>query len=389
MSGRSGHRGWGWIRKRPSGRFQASFIAGNGPSRKRYFAPTTFSNRMRAERWLANERDLIERAAENGARWLTPTERAAKAAVVGEPLSEYGRRWIAQRNLKPRTRDHYTSIFTNHIEPKLGGIAIADLTPATIRNWYAQTLTDQPTYRAHSYGLLKSILETAVKDTLLSANPCQIPGAGSTKTKTQIVVPTIEQLAEIAGKIEAKFKAYVLISAWCGLRFGEVIELRRKDIGEGAEIISVGRGVTHRTAKQAGPGGNRCIISTPKNDKGRNHVVPPHIRSAIIDHLANHVADQPDSLLFAPVRGGCHLSDKVVRDALAPALKSVGVKHIRIHDLRHFAGSQAARVGNLAETMNHLGHSSPGASLRYQHMVSGRDVEIAEALSQLAQMSKP
>ena len=39
--------------------------------------------------------------------------------------------------------------------------------------------------------------------------------------------------------------------------------------------------------------------------------------------------------------------------------------------------------------MNHLGHSSPGASLRYEHMVSGRDVEIAEALSQLAQMSKP
>ena len=168
-----------------------------------------------------------------------------------------------------------------------------------------------------------------MKDTLLSANPCQIPGRENTKTKTQIVVPTIEQLAEIAGKIEAKFKAYVLISAWCGLRFGEVIELRRKDIGEGAEIISVGRGVTHRTAKQAGPGGNRCIISTPKNDKGRNHVVPPHIRSAIIDHLANHVADQPDSLLFAPVRGSCHLSDKVVRDALAPALKSVGMKRVR------------------------------------------------------------
>src|SRR6476659_9815932 len=76
MSGTKSHRGWGWIRKRPSGRFQASFI---GPDRKRHFGPTTFSNRMRAERWLANERDLIERAAESGERWLTPDERAAKA----------------------------------------------------------------------------------------------------------------------------------------------------------------------------------------------------------------------------------------------------------------------------------------------------------------------
>src|SRR4029077_1233329 len=150
------------------------------------------------------------------------------------------------------------------------------------------------------------------------------------------------------------------------------------------EVISVSRAVTHRTAKQAGEGGDRCMISTPKSGKGRQGVVPPHIRSAIIDHLAHHVAAQPDSLLFAPVRGGCHLSDKVVRDALAPTLKSVGLHHLRIHDLRHFAGTQVARVGNLIETMNHLGHSSVGASLRYQHMVSGRDIEIAEALSVLA-----
>ena len=385
MSGTSGHRGWGWIRKRPSGRFQASFLGpGNGPNRKRYFAPTTFSNRMRAERWLANERDLIERAAESGELWLTPAQRAAKAAVVAESLSEYGKRCIAQRDIKARTRIHYESIFANHIEPKLGGIAIANLTPATIRNWYATTLTDRPTYRAHSYSLLKSILETAVKDGLFSANPCQIKGAGSTKSTTQAVVPTVEQLAEIAEKIEPKFKAYVLISAWCGLRFGEATELQRRDIGENAEVISVARGVTYRTAKQAGPGGDRCMISTPKNHKPRNVVVPPHIRTTIIDHLANRVGSEPDSLLFAPVRGGCHLSDKVIRAALAPALKSVGLHYVRIHDLRRFGGSQVARVGNVVETMNHLGHSSVSASLRYQHMVSGRDIEIAEALSGLA-----
>jgi len=38
--------------------------------------------------------------------------------------------------------------------------------------------------------------------------------------------------------------------------------------------------------------------------------------------------------------------------------------------------------------MNHLGHSSVGASLRYQHLVNGRDVEIAEALSALATTAK-
>jgi len=233
---------------------------------------------MRAERWLANERDLIERAAESGERWLTPDERAAKAAVVAEPLSEYGKRWIAQRDLKPRTRIHYTSIFSNHIEPKLGGIAVGNLTPATIRSWYAATLVDRPTYRSHSYGLLKSILETAVTDQLLSANPCQISGAGSVKTKTQAVIPTVEELSQIADKIEPKFRALVLISAWCRLRFGEVTELRRKDLSADCEIISVARGATHRTAKQAGTSGSRCIVSTPKSGVGRTVVVPPFMR---------------------------------------------------------------------------------------------------------------
>jgi hypothetical protein len=42
-------------------------------------------------------------------------------------------------------------------------------------------------------------------------------------------------------------------------------------------------------------------------------------------------------------------------------------------------------VGSLAQTMAHLGHTTVGASLRYQHMVSGRAAEIAEALSKSAE----
>jgi integrase len=57
---------------------------------------------------------------------------------------------------------------------------------------------------------------------------------------------------------------------------------------------------------------------------------------------------------------------------------------MRIHDLRHFAGTQAARVGNLPETMARLGHSTPKASLIYQGIASGRAEEVAAALSKLA-----
>jgi hypothetical protein len=52
MSGRKNHRGWGWIRKRASGRYQASYI---GPDHARHYAPTTFHHKVDAEEWLTAE----------------------------------------------------------------------------------------------------------------------------------------------------------------------------------------------------------------------------------------------------------------------------------------------------------------------------------------------
>lgn len=149
-------------------------------------------------------------------------------------------------------------------------------------------------------------------------------------------------------------------------------------------MISVSRAVVHRPSADSD---KRRYIDTPKSDIARTIVVPPHIRADIKRHLDTFVEAGSEALLFPPARGGCHLIDKVFRDSFVAATERVGRQGVRIHDLRHFAGNQVARVGNLVETMNHLGHSTVAASLRYQHVVSGRDVEIANQLSALARSS--
>ena len=199
----------------------------------------------------------------------------------------------------------------------------------------------------------------------------------NTARQREPVILSVEEVAQVADTIEPqRLRALVLISAWCGLRWGEVIELRRKDVSVDASVLSVGRGATHQSG---------CRIDTPKSGKPRAVIIPPHIRADITAHLAAHVGQGPEALLFAPARGGCHLNDKVFRKSFAIALAKIGRDGVRIHDLRHFAGTQVARVSSLAETMSHLGHSTVSASLRYQHMVSGRPAEVAEALSKLAQ----
>ncbi len=67
-----------------------------------------------------------------------------------------------------------------------------------------------------------------------------------------------------------------------------------------------------------------------------------------------------------------------------PARKVAGRDDLRWHDLRHTGAVLAARTGAmLAELMGRLGHSTPGAAMRYQHAAADRDAEIARRLSVL------
>jgi integrase len=62
-----------------------------------------------------------------------------------------------------------------------------------------------------------------------------------------------------------------------------------------------------------------------------------------------------------------------------------GRPDLRLCDLRHTGAVLAAQTGaTLAELMARLGHSTPGAALRYQHAAAGRDAQIAARLSELA-----
>jgi integrase len=66
------------------------------------------------------------------------------------------------------------------------------------------------------------------------------------------------------------------------------------------------------------------------------------------------------------------------------AREAAGRPDLRLHDLRHTGAVLAAQTGaTLAELMARLGHSTPGAAMRYQHAARDRDQEIAEALSRM------
>jgi hypothetical protein len=56
---------------------------------------------------------------------------------------------------------------------------------------------------------------------------------------------------------------------------------------------------------------------------------------------------------------------------------------VHFHDLRHTGNTLAASGASLRELMTRMGHSTPRAALIYQHMVNGRDREIADQLGSM------
>jgi integrase len=372
MPGKQGRRGWGWIRKLPSsGRYGASYIWPPELGERHYGG--TFAARMDAEAWIAAERKLIDQNL-----WTSPKHRAAQHKAEALTLNEYADQWIEQRNIKPGTRIEYKRIKARLIAPTLGKLPLKTIGPDTIRAWYATLGTEHKRRNSHAYGLLHSVMATAVTDQLIAANPCAIRRAMNPPRKREPIILSVREVAQVADAIKPEqLRCMVLVAAWAGLRWGELIELRRRDI-DNCEIIVVSRAVTHR-------GG--CSIDTTKSDRVRAVVVPPHIRADLKHHLDTYVGNDAGALVFPALRYGCHFNDSVFAKHFRPALKTIGREHVRIHDLRHFAGTQTARVGNLVETMGRLGHSTVRASLIYQGIVSGRDAEVAAALSQLAEQA--
>jgi len=106
---------------------------------------------------------------------------------------------------------------------------------------------------------------------------------------------------------------------------------------------------------------------------------------AVQGHLAAHVGANDDALLFAAQHGG-HLAKSTLSRHFYAARLLAGRPDLRFHDLRHTGAVLAAATGaSLAELMGRLGHGTPQAALRYQHVVQDRDQAIAELLSRLAQ----
>ena len=366
-------RGFGRLRRERSGRWSAAYT---GPDTRLHRAATTFDAKDDAIAWLSAERKLVDLDV-----WTPLADRLAVKKATGKTLRQFSGDWLETRRtkrgpIKPRTKADYRRLLDRHILPTLGDLSLRNVTADRVNTWYLSLNAQTPTERAHAYQLLRAIFMTASdpKVRAVAQNPCQIEGAGQVTRAHKIRTASLDELVVIVDNMPERLRLAVLLGAWCALRYGEVAELRRRDVDLRKGALEVSRGVTWPAGK--------ATVGTPKTEAGSREVhIPPHIIPALTDHLRDQTGPGQDALLF-PARSGGHMHPRTFGKRFDVARAAAGRPDLHFHDLRHTGAVLAAQTGaTLAELMARLGHSTPGAAMRYQHAAAGRDKAIAEALS--------
>jgi integrase len=360
-------RSFGTARRLPSGRWQVRYHDRAGI---RHTAPRTFPSKADANRYLAQvEADLLRGA------WTDP--RLARI-TFGEWVERW---WPTTADLRPGTRTFYDYLLRRLLLPAFEDTPLGRIDPMTVRSWLAglhELGEVTPTTIAKAYRLLRRILYVAVEAGYLPRNPAVIKGAGLERAAEMRHV-SIPQLHALGEAVPGRYRALVLVAGYGGLRWGELVGLRRRRVDlAGARIH-----VVEQLAEVAG----KFIVSPPKTAAGQRVVVLPAVAvAALADHLDDYAAPGPDGLVFPSGRGTYLQRSNFSRLVWRPAVQQLGLDGLRFHDLRHTAATLAAAAGaTTKELMERMGHTSPAVALRYQHVMAGRDQAIAAALDELIQ----
>jgi integrase len=188
-----------------------------------------------------------------------------------------------------------------------------------------------------AYRLLARILGAAVEARYLAVNPCSIRGAASDGT-SEMRIATVEEVAAIVDRMPPHYRALVLVAAFGGLRWSELAGLRRKRIDLEAGTVTV--------AEQLVEVNGAFSVGPPKSAAGRRTVtLPAVVVAALAEHLANYTQESPDAFVFLSSQGKHLRRSNFNRRVWQPATCAAGVEGLRVHDLRHTAGTLAAAAG--------------------------------------------
>jgi integrase len=248
----------------------------------------TFSNKKDADRaWLQAELLLAQ-----GRLGAADLGKLTFARYVDEV-------WFPNHVLEPSTREGYRYSIDKHLMPTFGPMRMVDVLPGHVREWVAERSAAgvTPASIRHNKIVLSAIFTTALNDQVTLLHPCRGVKTPTVPVKAfRIVTPDqFEALYDALPDEHARLLVETAIDS--GLRWGELTELRGKDLDPLTGILTVSRAVVQVDPKFHPQGGRFHVKPYPKSRLARRLKLSRSVVDALVEHQRTYRLC-PDDLLF-------------------------------------------------------------------------------------------
>ncbi|MCF7675352.1 MAG: site-specific integrase [Akkermansiaceae bacterium] len=307
------------------------------------------------------ELEKLRAAAEAGEAGGTGA--AGIPATVGEALELVGKRVVNAAGLKPKTVSYYGQLFqTLRDTLPLDAVGASWSADGVAAWWKDYAGARSPQQANNALREVARVIEVFVDAGARSDNPARKLKPMKLVSRRIDDLPGLEEmetvLADVRGqglRFSEECANFIEFLMWSGMRLGEVQGLRWEDVGAEWVMVTGGTGGT-------------------KNSERRRVPINEHL-AGVIGRMrwgVEHEERGPVFSMISPVR------------ALTGACRRLGLRHLRVHDLRHWFASRCIESGVDVPTMSRwLGHKDGGAlAMRvYGHLRDDHSLASAAKLS--------
>ena len=207
--------------------------------------------------------------------------------------------WLPHHVIEASTRQGYTYQIGKHLLPYFGPMRLIDITPADVREWVTKLGGEDLSAKTirNLKNILSAIFTTAVNDQIIYFHPCQgVKTPHAPRPELKIITP--EQFDLLYDALpDAFFQLLVETDIETGLRWGELTELRVKDLNQRAGILLIRRTVVELDPKFHPDGETFLVKEYPKDREPRRVDVTDQLLAKLIHHIQLHGLGE-DDLLF-------------------------------------------------------------------------------------------
>lgn len=385
---RRAKRGNGCVRARPKGQrtiWELRYPAGKTSDGKRRVCTCTFRGTETA-------------AHAELRRLLTEVDKGLHVDPSKLTVGEYLDRWLtdwAAANLSPKSLERYTELLRLHAKPHIGRHKLQKLQILDLTQLYAKLLKGEdegdglsPATVGYVHRVIHNALQQAVLWKLIQSNPAALAEPPRTESKEIEILAPAAVTAVLAALKERDIYPIVVTALGTGMRRGEILALRWKDVD--LTRNAMGQLRVEQSLEQTKAGGLR--FKPPKTKHGRRRISLPdylvaelrrHWKSQQEQRLLLGLGKIPDSgLVFGTVDDTPRKPNSLTTEwrRFVKAVKDV--PSVSFHALRHTHASQLIASGMDVLTISRrLGHSSAMVTLNiYGHLFPDSDDRAAKAL---------